>query len=65
MVTEARARKQAGYSGKDIWNETLHPGAAVRARTIPLLEEEKKRLQSQLDEVCPFDYVASSTADAI
>ena len=51
VVTEARARKRTGYDGKDVWNESLHPGAAVRARTIPLLEAEKQRLQAQLDEV--------------
>lgn len=51
VVTEARARKQTGYDGKDVWSENLHPGAAVRARTIPLLEAEKKRLQAQLADV--------------
>lgn len=63
MVTEARARKQAGYNGKDVWIDNLHPGAAVRARTIPLLEAEKRRLQAQLDEVRPFDLLDSPVTD--
>ena len=41
VVTEARARKQAGYDGKDVWKEDLHPSAAARAQIVPLLEEER------------------------
>ncbi|EPT01287.1 hypothetical protein FOMPIDRAFT_1023371 [Fomitopsis schrenkii] len=48
VVTEARARKQAGYDGHDVWREDLHPGAAVRARTIPVLEKECERLRGEL-----------------
>ncbi|KAJ3551013.1 hypothetical protein NM688_g4951 [Phlebia brevispora] len=51
VVTEARARKQAGYEGKDVWKEDLHPSAAARAQIIPLLMEEKDRLKAQLDEL--------------
>ena len=51
MVTEARARKQTGYTGKDVWKEDLQPRAAVRARTIPLLEQERDRLMAELAEV--------------
>ncbi|PSR74069.1 hypothetical protein PHLCEN_2v10141 [Hermanssonia centrifuga] len=50
VVTEARAKKQAGYTGSDIWREDLHPSAAARAQIIPLLEEERERLKSQLAE---------------
>jgi len=51
VVTEARARKQNGYDGKDIWREDLHPGTAVRARTVPLLEKERERLRAELKEL--------------
>jgi hypothetical protein len=65
VVTEARARKQqyllqqqqgdetgkdAGV-GNDVWREDLLPRAAVRARTVPLLEEEATRLRATLEEV--------------
>ncbi|KAI0694654.1 hypothetical protein C8T65DRAFT_51552 [Cerioporus squamosus] len=48
VVTAARARKQSGYVGKDVWREDLQPRAAVRARTIPLLEQERDRLRAEL-----------------
>ncbi|PCH44061.1 hypothetical protein WOLCODRAFT_104541 [Wolfiporia cocos MD-104 SS10] len=48
VVTEARARKQSAYSGKDVWKENLQPAEAVRARTIPLLEQERDRLRAEL-----------------
>ncbi|KAI0794209.1 hypothetical protein C8Q74DRAFT_1247337 [Fomes fomentarius] len=51
VVTAARARKQAGYDGKDVWREDLQPRAAVRARTIPLLEQERDRLQAELSQL--------------
>jgi len=51
VVTEARARKQTGYDGKDVWKEDLQPRAAVRARTVPLLEKERDRLKAQLEEL--------------
>ena len=51
VVTAARARKQAGYDGKDVWREDLQPRAAVRARTIPLLEQERERLRAELAQV--------------
>ena len=37
--------------GKDVWREDLQPRAAVRARTIPLLENEAARLRATLEEV--------------
>ncbi len=51
VVTEARARKKAGYTGKDIWREDVQPSAAARARIIPILEAERDRLRVQLEEV--------------
>ncbi|CAL1715548.1 unnamed protein product [Somion occarium] len=50
IVTEARARKQSenGYDGKDVWRENIHPRAAVRAKTVPLLEQERDRLKAEL-----------------
>ena len=55
VVTAARTRKQAGYDGKDVWREDLQPRAAVRARTIPLLEQERERLRAELAQVSSFD----------
>ena len=52
VVTEARARKQSGEIGKDVWREDLQPRTATRARTIPLLEKEAAKLRATLDEVC-------------
>ena len=51
VVTAARARKQTAYNGKDVWREDLQPRAAVRARTIPVLEKERDRLQAELGQV--------------
>ncbi|TCD65454.1 hypothetical protein EIP91_002668 [Steccherinum ochraceum] len=53
VVTEAKKRKRAGdaYEGQDLWRENLQPRAAARARTIPLLEKEKDRLQAMLAEL--------------
>ncbi|CCM06133.1 uncharacterized protein FIBRA_08383 [Fibroporia radiculosa] len=51
VVTEARARRQKGYEGKDVWKEDLNPGAAVRARTVPLLEKERDRLRAELGQL--------------
>ncbi|KAI6122294.1 hypothetical protein EV401DRAFT_1952141 [Pisolithus croceorrhizus] len=49
VVTEARARKQRGeVDRKDLWREDLDPRAAVRARTIPVLQAERERLKETL-----------------
>ncbi|KAA1475502.1 hypothetical protein DENSPDRAFT_866962 [Dentipellis sp. KUC8613] len=47
-VTEARARKRRGETGKDVWREDLDPRSAVRARVVPVLEAERDRLKDQL-----------------
>jgi hypothetical protein len=51
VITDARARKKAGYSGNDIWREDVLPSAATRARIIPLLQTERDRLKAQLEAV--------------
>ncbi|KAH8097015.1 hypothetical protein BXZ70DRAFT_943956 [Cristinia sonorae] len=53
VVTEAKARKRMGepYEGHDLWRENLPPRAAVRARTIPVLEKERDRLKGMLAEL--------------
>lgn len=51
VITDARARKKAGYTGKDVWREDLQPSAAARARIMPILESERDRLKAQLQEV--------------
>ncbi|TFY66329.1 hypothetical protein EVG20_g4757 [Dentipellis fragilis] len=48
VVTEARARKRRGETGKDVWREDLDPRSAVRARVVPVLEAERDRLKDQL-----------------
>lgn len=39
---------------KDVWRENLQPRAAVRARTVPLLEKEVARLRATLEGVSGF-----------
>ncbi|KAI0343017.1 hypothetical protein BDW22DRAFT_1419756 [Trametopsis cervina] len=51
VIMDARARKKAGYTGKDIWREELLPSAAARARIIPTLKSERDRLKAQLEEL--------------
>jgi hypothetical protein len=65
VVTEAKQRQRAGYTGKDIWKEDLKPDAAARAKIIPLLQEERERLQAQLDEVCATTLTQSTTTRLI
>ena len=50
-VVDAKLRKQKGVVRPDVWREDLHPRAATRARTIPLLEKERERLLAELQEV--------------
>jgi len=50
-VVDAKLRKQKGEVRSDIWREDLHPRAATRARTIPLLEKERERLLAELQEL--------------
>jgi Nnf1 len=52
VVTEAQARAKSGKTGPDVWKETMEPRASIRARTVPVLEKEKRRLQEVLDSVC-------------
>jgi hypothetical protein len=51
VVLEATARKQNSTAGADVWKQDLRPQAAVRARTIPLLEAEAQRLRAMLKDV--------------
>lgn len=48
VVTEAKDRKATGNIGKDVWREDLEPRSAVCARTVPILEQETKRLREVL-----------------
>jgi len=50
-VVDAKLRKQRGEVRTDVWREDLHPRAATRARTVPLLERERERLLAELQEV--------------
>ncbi|KAH9988893.1 hypothetical protein BJV77DRAFT_722323 [Russula vinacea] len=58
VVTDARARRQrgetadgGGSTGVDSWRADLQPRAAVRARTIPVLERERDLLRARLAEM--------------
>lgn len=51
IVSEAKDRKASGTAGKDVWKEDLEPRAAVCARTVPILEDEVKRLKETLQAV--------------
>lgn len=52
VVTEARERQKAGgQPGSDTWRPNLAPRTAVRARTIPILRQEKAALEAQLAQV--------------
>ncbi|KAJ3755572.1 hypothetical protein F5878DRAFT_620270 [Lentinula raphanica] len=49
LVTEAKERKKAGAPpGKDTWRENLDARSAMAARTVPVLEQEAKRLRETL-----------------
>jgi hypothetical protein len=49
VVSGARARKQhEEVDGKDVWRENLAPRAAVRARTVRVMEPEVEHLRAQL-----------------
>ncbi|THH13750.1 hypothetical protein EW146_g6502 [Bondarzewia mesenterica] len=51
LCDELFANYDKGGARKDIWRPDLLPRAAVRARTIPLLEQERDRLRTQLAEL--------------
>jgi kinetochore protein NNF1 len=52
VVTEAQARAESGKLGPDVWRESLDPRTSMRARAVPVLEGEKRRLQEILGQVC-------------
>ncbi|KZP30545.1 hypothetical protein FIBSPDRAFT_1038201 [Athelia psychrophila] len=51
IVTEARARKQSGGTGTDVWKEGIEPQAATRARALPSLEKEATKLRTTLAQI--------------
>ncbi|KAG8696367.1 hypothetical protein FRC09_008553 [Ceratobasidium sp. 395] len=52
-VAEAKKRLADGTSGtqKDEWKPELDPRSAVRARVLPVLDQESARLQKELEEL--------------
>ena len=49
-MTEARERQKAGIPpGPDTWRADLDPRSAVRARTIPVLKNEREELLKRLE----------------
>ena len=48
-VLEAKECQKNGIVPKDAWKPDLAPRTAVRARTVPVLEEERDRMRSQLE----------------
>lgn len=55
-VVEAKKNQASGKTGhqKDEWKPEIDPRSAVRARVLPVLEQEQLRLQKELDDVCGF-----------
>jgi Nnf1 len=51
VVSEARLRKQTEEVRQDVWREDLHPRAATRSRTIPVLEDARNKLLAELQQV--------------
>ncbi|KAG9017946.1 hypothetical protein FRB90_000072 [Tulasnella sp. 427] len=52
VVAEAKARKAAGDApGQDAWKRVLEPKEAIRARVVPVLRNEKARLEAALAEL--------------
>ncbi|KAJ3887217.1 hypothetical protein GG344DRAFT_80957 [Lentinula edodes] len=63
IVTEAKERKKAGVPpGKDIWREGLDARSAIASRTVPVLEEEVKRLR---DSLAALEAINTETEDEI
>jgi hypothetical protein len=60
----ARARSDTPYTGSDVWRPDIPPRTLARARTVPVLETERDRLQAELKEVIrhvvPFRRVANT-----
>jgi hypothetical protein len=53
VIVDARLRRRASAPvPPDAWREDLTPRQAVRARTVPLLEQERDRLKGYLAQVC-------------
>jgi len=50
-VLEAKECQKRGIVPKDAWRADLTPRAAVRARTVPVLEDERDRMRVQLEEL--------------
>ncbi|KAI0029363.1 hypothetical protein K488DRAFT_88809 [Vararia minispora EC-137] len=49
VVVDARTRKRAGAPvPPDVWRADLAPRQAARARTVPVLEQERNRLKAYL-----------------
>ena len=52
VVTEARERQKAGVlPGPDTWRPEIDPRTAARAKTIPILQNERDELKKRLAEV--------------
>ncbi|KAF8606056.1 hypothetical protein BDV93DRAFT_543206 [Ceratobasidium sp. AG-I] len=52
-VVEAKKSQASGKTGhqKDEWKSEIDPRSAVRARVLPVLEQEQLRLQKELEEL--------------
>jgi len=48
-VLEAKEAQKNGTEPKDAWRDELAPRIAVRARTVPVLEEERDRMRKDLE----------------
>jgi kinetochore protein NNF1 len=53
IAQDANSRTDADepYKGTDVWRPDLHPRTAARARTVPVLTEERNRLKKELEDL--------------
>jgi hypothetical protein len=52
-LTKAQAEENETKRLKDAWRPDIQPRAAVHAVTVPLLEAERVRLETAIEEVGP------------
>lgn len=50
-VLDAKEAQKNGVEPVDAWRSDLPPRTAVRARTVPVLMEERDRMKAELEEV--------------
>lgn len=62
-LAKAQAEGKETIHPKDAWNPDILPRAAVHAVTVPLLEAERVRLESEIAEVSPCRHERASLSN--